>query len=436
MRLSSGAWMRIAIVVTTVLLVGVAIIATMMSPAPAGQGTGMASATASLGNVEATSVPIATPTSAVASTSPAAVQPAVVGQLIRLEPEGEIHDLAAFPGGIVAVGIRFVDIPVSGIRVDAMSWTSTDGAAWARSPSARSARDGWMRAVAVRGDMILAVGDDVRTGAGAIWRSTDGLAWTRVATGSVFKAESIRDIVALQDGWLVATAHLSDPEGRTTDGGRLYGSTDGVHWTYRNGTARIFKGAHVRILATTARGLVAVGSFGGTDVNGGGEFAVAFASADSLRWRVAWDLPAHRYSSAGDVVAIGDRTVAMGGVNGGWTSVDDDHWTTIADPDIAVAAATLEGDVGPYSIEGAVATEGKDGVVAIGGDRLEWSANGTDWSAVPVDLPSGVPLDPNAGVVLTMLRGPNGLIAAGALGGPMLPQSQPAVWLLPDPTAP
>jgi hypothetical protein len=434
--MSSGVRMRTAIVVTTVLLAGAAIFVMTSSPVPTAQGPGPVSPTSSLQGGAATPTPVATSSPAVASTSPAVDASPVVGQLIKLQPEGEIHDLATFPGGVVAVGLRIVDVPFKGIRFDAMSWTSTDGVAWARSPSARSARDAEMRAVAVRGDTILAVGGDVRTGAGAIWRSTDGLAWSRLATGSVFKSESIRDIVALPDGWLVATAHLSDPKTRTTDGGRLYGSTDGVHWTYRNGTARVFKGAYVDTLATTARGVVAVGGFGGTESNGPGEFAAAFASPDSLRWRVAWDLPAHRYSSAGDVVAIGDRTIAMGGANGGWTSDDDDHWTPITDPDVAVPSGVMEGDVGPYTITGAVATEGDGGAVAIGWDRLEWSANGIDWSVVPVDLPSGVPLDPEAGVVLTMLRGPNGLIAGGALGGPMLPQSQPAVWLLPDPTAP
>jgi hypothetical protein len=379
-----------------------------------------------------------------ASIARAAAPAPVESQLILLQPEGEILDLATFPGGVVAVGDRFVDIPFKGSRVDAMSWTSADGVRWVRSPSARSARDGNMLAVAVRGSTILAVGDDLASGGGAIWRSTDGLVWTRLATGTTFAAESIRDVIALPDGWLVATTHIrnpSDPTRREAVGGRLYGSTDGVHWTYRNGTSTLFKGAHIRSLARTSRGFVAVGGIGGTEVNGIGEFAVAFASADSLRWRVAWDLPAHRYSSAGDAVAVGDHTVAMGGVvQGGWVSSDDDRWQPFSDPDVALPAEELEGVRVSRQVPGADATSGANGVVVIRpvlhqDHRLEWSTDGVAWSAAPLVLRDGIP-DLVSYVVLTVVRGPDGLIAAGALGGPMLPQSQPAVWLVPDPTAP
>jgi hypothetical protein len=80
--------------------------------------------------------------------------------------------------GLVAVGRDD-----SGGDSDAAVWTSPDGLEWTRVPHDESIFGGpddqVMRAVAIGGPGLIAVGSDSSNGHAAVWASSDGVAWYR-----------------------------------------------------------------------------------------------------------------------------------------------------------------------------------------------------------------------------------------------------------------
>jgi hypothetical protein len=89
----------------------------------------------------------------------------------------EMLAVAAFPGGIVAVGR---EIDVDGVEHPAV-WVAADGTEWARPPLATaggSAPVGSLHGVLVTSEQVLAVGDLADDG--AVWTSPNGVDWTPV----------------------------------------------------------------------------------------------------------------------------------------------------------------------------------------------------------------------------------------------------------------
>ncbi|MEU4831455.1 hypothetical protein [Streptosporangium sp. NPDC023615] len=87
-----------------------------------------------------------------------------------------VHDLAATPDGVIAVGWQ--GVPGSG---DSVAWISEDGLTWQRHTPGRGGGDGldgdgaqWLGAVAVSGDRVLALGRSTTYSADhlILWRST------------------------------------------------------------------------------------------------------------------------------------------------------------------------------------------------------------------------------------------------------------------------
>jgi hypothetical protein len=93
------------------------------------------------------------------------------------ERRRELLDVAAFPGGIVAVGRQ---IDAEGVEHPAV-WVATDGTRWAQAPLATadgSLPVGSLQAVVVTSEQVLAVGDLADDG--AVWSSPNGVDWTPV----------------------------------------------------------------------------------------------------------------------------------------------------------------------------------------------------------------------------------------------------------------
>jgi hypothetical protein len=92
-----------------------------------------------------------------------------------------VRSVAAGPGGFVAVGDD------GGV---ATAWTSSDGRSWRGSPASPSLQGARMLWVRRLGSSFVATGQTA-SGDGVAWESPDGEAWTRLDTGSIFRNASI-----------------------------------------------------------------------------------------------------------------------------------------------------------------------------------------------------------------------------------------------------
>jgi hypothetical protein len=171
--------------------------------------------------------------------------------------QGSVNEMAAGPAGFVVMGTR----TDRNERTGAASWTSPDAqdtfTIHDADPALESAPGEIVRSLAVAGNGhgYLAAGDRFVSGTGRLdsdalfWTSTDGAIWARLDIGAVAAgpgSELAQVATAWRDGWAVA--------GTDSAGGR----TSVVVWTSTDGTA--WHRAAVDVLGSDPDGTSAVTS--------------------------------------------------------------------------------------------------------------------------------------------------------------------------------
>ncbi len=319
--------------------------------------------------------------------------------------------------GLVAVG---------GAGTDAAVWTSPDGVTWSRVPNdgAVFTRAG-MSSVTAWGLGLVAVGQDEPNA--AVWTSPDGVTWSRVPhdeavfggeVGSICGGAGMSSVTVGGPG-LVAVGSDGSPD---CDGGSdaaVWTSVDGVTWSrvphdevVFGGETDGYYGQSMSSVTAGGPGLVAVGSDLGR--------VVVWTSVDGHVWsRVPHDESVFGGAEMNSVIAGGPGLVAVGSdwlhavV---WTSVDGITWSRVP-PDESVFGGgfdSMHGDIAMSSV-----TVADPGLVAVGWDPLGavvWtSPDGITWVRLPHDEASfaGQPARPDLEMRSVTGAG-RGLVAVGA----------------------
>ena len=115
---------------------------------------------------------------------------------------GRMLDVAAGGPGFVAVGS-------DGTR--AACWTSTDGRVWQEQPPSTALDNASMTRVVATGTVLIALGES-SAGDGVAWTSSDGSSWTRLDTGGLFARAKILAFETLGSRWMLFG---EDDSGRT-----------------------------------------------------------------------------------------------------------------------------------------------------------------------------------------------------------------------------
>lgn len=310
-------------------------------------------------------------------------------------------DVVGYGGGYVAVGGINGGCCDGGFSEEtrALVWRSRDGSAWRLIPNAGAFRYGRMNAVAVKADLLVAVGHRNLDGVGIVgavwtsadastwslvrdvpefadvaatptgfvavanadvgsvtmWQSTDGRDWRRIATGELGSGRAHR-LIALDDGYLMVGIDVQQGHGQTTTSGSIWRSAGGTTWE-RVPPQSSLDGLSIDDSAKIGDVYVAIGT---SDTE---EDGVLLTSADGL----AWARTAASFSASGTTL---DRVISVSGaliVTGwaprldgswfrAWTSTDGRAWAEVPAND-----ATAGGGV---DIDGWVATG--DGFLAVG----------------------------------------------------------------------
>lgn len=312
---------------------------------------------------------------------------------------------------VVALDERLVAVGTDLLSgdADAAVWVSSDGLRWSRVPDDEGALggDGWqsMHAVAAFEGGVVAVGEDRNSDGehiGAVWVSSDGLSWSRVRGESAFngRSQTIRDVVAHASRIIAVGVDLRADSDQHLQGAlglaAVWVSDDGSTWT------RIapdqFVADTTRLIDTVAsRGTAVVGagfSHTATSVD-----AAVWISTDGLRWRHVESevLQSPVAESITTLAATRSGFVAMGpsGVDIAiWTSANGTDWVRIAhDPD--VFGGTLQDHLTVTSVE-----EFGRGLVAVGHvntkddleDAVVWiSSDGVTWARLSDSVVFGGP---------------------------------------------
>ena len=126
-----------------------------------------------------------------------------------------VEDVAAGPGGLVAVGLA-QQFPGGGAR--ALAWYSSDGATW-RSASVGDPNGYSLLAVTARQGGFVALGSGTG-GRAAAWTSADGRAWTQVA--SLPDGFEAHRLVAFADRIVAVGNLVGMPESLTSSDARTW----------------------------------------------------------------------------------------------------------------------------------------------------------------------------------------------------------------------
>jgi hypothetical protein len=222
------------------------------------------------------------------------------------EGEGGVAAVAAGPSGVVAVGrVRTDD------AVTAAAWASSDGTTWEPATTLDGAAlgrpTGDVQDVAGMFDVVWAGERFVAVGAACsdpepchvvAWTSPDGRAWSLATTASA-GAGRMRS-VAFLGSRLVAVGD----DGTSEDaGGRVWTSTDAIHWIPGELEAGVDRPAALRVVVAVGAGGIASGD------------GYAVQSSDGRSWiRSDDDVLAHATvfglaTGAGGIIATGQGTV-------------------------------------------------------------------------------------------------------------------------------
>ncbi|WP_344858175.1 hypothetical protein [Planomonospora alba] len=389
-----------------------------------------------------------------------------------------IADLARTSSGFVAVGSTLL---ADGSPA-AAAWTSPDGRSWTRIDTddiGAPDRVRGVKAVAARGDAVVALADPARGGSGSVvLRSGDGgRSWSRsgVALDDVLPQPGA--LATVRNGFVLVPILQRNAEGEVP----VHCSADGGRWERCGAITGLGpQGAGVRRLTSTSEGVAAV-------TESGLERYVVHRSVDGRRWTEAADLGrvpgalrALALSGTGTLVVGGDERaadvdnrlvlitaaegaearavplaeieglvrvaretarvaageggfVAVGAVRGDagiWTSPDGEQWRTGEPAEILGGAhRQVLGDVA-YGRRGWLAVGGTMSGASSTEPLLATSADGGTWRRVPVEgaLKPGDGRDflaPHA-----VAAGPSGYVLAGEERGSAT--SAPVLWFSAD----
>ncbi|WP_067178805.1 hypothetical protein [Microtetraspora niveoalba] len=230
-----------------------------------------------------------------------AVDPA---RLTAFWSQDRITDLARTATGFVAVGTATLRDGTAGPVV----WVSPDGQGWTRVDSAQIGppdKVRGMRAVAARGDRVVALADPGEGSASVVLRSSDGgRSWLRTAVALPDVRPEPGALAATDKGFVLVPTRQRSAEGEVP----VFCSPDGAEWD-RCGTIGKLgpEGAGVRGLASSAAGVAAV-------TESAWERYALYTSADGRDWTKSADLGeipgtlrGLAITDAGVLVAGGDK---------------------------------------------------------------------------------------------------------------------------------
>jgi hypothetical protein len=322
--------------------------------------------------------------------------------------------------GLVAVG---------GAGTDAAVWTSPDGVTWSRVPNdgAVFTRAG-MSSVTAWGLGLVAVGQDEPNA--AVWTSPDGVTWSRVPhdeavfggeVGSICGGAGMSSVTVGGPG-LVAVGSDGSPD---CDGGSdaaVWTSVDGVTWSrvphdevVFGGETDGYYGQSMSSVTAGGPGLVAVGSDVGR--------AAVWTSRDGVTWsRVPHDEAVFAGSGMNSVAVGGPGLVAVGQAQNTaavWTSPDGIAWSRVPHDEVVFGGGTdTDNDVEISSV-----TAGAEGLLAVGSDPdregvAVWtSVDGLTWFRIPHDeAVFGVTPDRPHMHMSSVTAGGPGFVAVGGHG--------------------
>jgi hypothetical protein len=208
-----------------------------------------------------------------------------------------LDSLTAGGQQFVAVGSICKDDPQLGPGNDGVSFASTDGRQWQRSPASAVLLDIALHEVTWTGSEFMAAG----------LQSVDGLTWAPTKQGA--PPIGTTRLVWANDR-LVAVGSFADSQGQPQ--AAISSSTDGVTWTTQVlGKER----SQARAIAIGSRGWVVVGNLIQSEGRIG--TAVEWRSADGLRWADARRIMSQGLGYIDDLLATDSGVTGIGGVQRG-----------------------------------------------------------------------------------------------------------------------
>jgi hypothetical protein len=266
----------------------------------------------------------------------------------------ELLDVAAGPGGFVALGVAYVDPEAA--RPQAVFLRSEDGTSWERLPAGAGAIDAYPTSVAGGADRIIAAGF-AADGGPAVWAATDTRSIDRVPV-STPGVEAIVDPRVVPGEYLALGSSVKPPV--------LLRSTDAQAWT----AVPIDPAPDVVAteLVLGRWGWLAIGLWapGCSPMASCAGEPIAWWSGDGRAWgRLPRD-GSPLASGSSIVVPAGDHgLLALDGANA-WASADGWVWRQLPEPGdgtVGVADAVVRGDtvvaVGQETTEDGIASVGR-----------------------------------------------------------------------------
>ncbi len=348
----------------------------------------------------------------------------------RYDYSGYVYSLLAGADGFVAMvappsGLVDYDAPRPASSPDGGNWTSMEeklADSWNGGSIAWGPAD-WLAATYVT--------DDVH-GRVWIWSSGDGLRWTRLGMLGGIDHEYVAQLHGNEDGYLLET--YNERSGYSPGGGSLWSSTDGRTWVESTDPvlSRAFGERHIAALHH------------GYYMWDTAPLANPFAaySADGQSWTMVDNGPG---STGLHLTDFGDGIVAID-VNRAtlaprvWTAVVTDgrpSWIRESAADAPFQGGVVQQLVSDgnrtYAFGWDLATE----------TPLVWTGNGVHWlrSELPDEfggIPALAAAGPSGVVVVghrPTLRGDNPIFWHRSATGRWVPESQPLMAAVPDPTA-
>jgi len=289
-----------------------------------------------------------------------------------------LDDVVAGPLGLIAVGCV---TDADGNCVRALLLTSSDGASWTQVDVAGAA-DTLISRVRWVGDRLFALGyridNQALTVDSVVWGSLDGLSWSGIPSASV-RSRVINDVIDSPVGTLafgINAPYASEGSGVVVwdvapDGSfgkpRDVRPTDGPDYV----AGATWTGD--RFLAWGLRGPL-----------GEVRSSILMTSLDGKVWTVLPEIPAFRDSSVTQLIAVGDRLVAVGFTGTSqltspraWTSVDGTTWEAAEVPPDSGAMYTV-------TVEGSqLVARGREPAVTEERSVTWTSIDGEVWTRLP-----------------------------------------------------
>jgi hypothetical protein len=322
--------------------------------------------------------------------------------------QDRISDLAWTDSGFVAVGTTTLRDGTVGPVV----WVSPDGQSWSRVDADQIGTPDkvrGMRAVAARGDRVVALADPGKGESTSVVLSSPdgGQTWSRKAAALADVRPEPGALAATEDGFLLA------PIKQVPDGGKVdvYCSPEGERWSRCGGIGPLSsEGTGVRGLASSSAGIAAI-------TESGWERYAVYTSTDGRSWSKSADLGNVPGTLRG-LTMTDEGVLVAGGDKRGPGDVENLPVLMTAEkggPAKAVPLGTIAGlNRLARSTSGVAASGGT--FVAVGsanGDAGIWASGngGANWTAAAFpDLLGG----PGRQTLSDVVHGPAGWLAVGS----------------------